>query len=59
MKHITESILIGVDFTDENTGVLLVGRKDQYDAPTIINAFEGKEAYDLYMKLITKKEKEN
>ncbi|WP_407450050.1 hypothetical protein [Fibrobacter sp.] len=56
MKHITESIIIGVDFSSEDQGVLLVGRKKDDGSVDIINAFESNEAYELYMKLITKKE---
>jgi hypothetical protein len=38
-------------------GVLIVGHKDSRKDIEIINAFQGEEAYDLYLKLITKKEK--
>ena len=49
-----ESFIISVSFEQENKGVLLVGKpvkekgKQRID---IVNAFEGKEAYDLYLKL--------
>ena len=53
---INESLLIGVDFTNgENVGVLIVGRKRPNQSVDIINAFQGKEAEELYNKLIGKK----
>ena len=43
----------GVDFTnDEDVGVLIVGRKRPNQSVDIINAFQGKEAEELYKKLI-------
>ena len=53
---INESLLIGVDFTNgEDVGVLIVGRKRPNQSVDIINAFQGKEAEELYNKLIGKK----
>ena len=53
---INESLLVGVDFTNgENVGVLIVGRKRTNQSVDIINAFQGKEAEELYNKLIGKK----
>ena len=53
---INESLLVGVDFTnDEDVGVLIVGRKRPNQSVDIINAFQGKEAEELYNKLIGKK----
>lgn len=53
---INESLLIGVDFTnDEDTGILIVGRKKPDHSVDIINAFQGKEAEELYKKLIGNK----
>ena len=52
---INESLLIGVDFTNgEDVGVLIVGRKRPNQSVNIINAFQGKEAEELYNKLIGK-----
>ena len=52
---INESLLIGVDFTNgEDVGVLIVGRKRPNQSVDIINAFQGKEAEELYNKLIGK-----
>lgn len=55
-ERITDCILVSVDFTKEDAGVLIVGRKNTRHNPDIINAFQGQEAWDLYQKLITKKE---
>lgn len=51
---INESLIIGVDFFKRDDGVLIVGRQKNGDV-TIINAFQGKEAFDIYKKLITVK----
>ena len=57
---INESFLVGVDFTNgKDVGVLIVGKKRPNESVEIINAFQGDEAWDLYQKLITKKEKSN
>ena len=55
-ERVTDCILVSVDFITEDTGVLIVGRKNTRQNPDIINAFQGQEAWDLYQKLITKKE---
>ena len=56
--EVNESLIIGVDFTNgKDVGVLIVGRKKPRDEVEVINAFQGEEAYDLYLKLTTKKEK--
>lgn len=53
----TDTILIGVDLADnDDTGVLIIGRKRMNQSVEIINAFQGKEAKELYKKLITKKD---
>ena len=59
MKHLTDSLLVAIDFTNgtDNT-VLCVGRKRPNQSIEIINAFAGDEARELWEKLITKKEKE-
>lgn len=51
---INESLIIGVDFSKRDDGVLIVGRQKNGEV-TIINAFQGKEAFDIYEKLITVK----
>ena len=50
--RINESLIIGVDFPNGDDGVLIVGRQKNGEV-TIINAFQGKEAFDIYEKLIT------
>lgn len=52
--RINESLIIGVDFSERDNGVLIVGRQKNGEV-TIINAFQGKEAFDIYEKLITVK----
>lgn len=50
---VNESLIIGVDLSDDkDVGVLIVGRQKNGEI-TIINAFQGKEAFDIYRKLIT------
>lgn len=52
----TDSLIVSVSFTGgDDTGVLLVGRKANGAEVEIVNAFQGKEAEELYKKLITKK----
>ena len=54
-----DSILVSVDFSNNNdTGVLIVGRKRMNHSVEIINACQGDEARELYEKLVTKKKKE-
>ena len=49
-----DSILVSVDFSNNNdTGVLIVGRKRMNQSVEIINAFQGDEARELYEKLVT------
>lgn len=51
-----DSILIGVDFSNnDDIGYLIVGRKRMNQSVEIINAFQGKEAKELYEKLVTPK----
>lgn len=55
----TDSLIIGYDYTHgrDNT-VLVVGKKILNGGVEIINAFQGKEAEDLWNKLTTKASKE-
>lgn len=53
-----ESVIVSVSFPkggDENSGVLIVGKHRSGKASEIINAFEGKEARELYEKLTKRK----
>lgn len=55
-----DTLLIGVDISKgEDLAVLTVGRKRMNQSVEIVNAFAGKEAIELYEKLITKKKKES
>lgn len=52
-----DTILVSVDFANnDDTGVLIVGRKRMNQSVEVINAFQGEEAKELYKKLITKKD---
>ena len=53
-SNLTGSLIIGYDFSANDKGVLIVGKKTKGQATEVINAFQGKEAYDLFQKLITK-----
>lgn len=56
---INESLIVGVDFSEgSDEGVLIVGRQKNGEV-TIINAFQGKEAFDIYEKLISVKTEAN
>ena len=52
-KAINDTILVSVDFTQGDVGVLVVGRKRPNESVEIINALQGDEAWELYEKLIT------
>ena len=45
--------------TEKNSNVLIVGDKQPGKPVEIINAFEGPEAEELWVKLTTKKEKKS
>ena len=49
--EVNESLIIGVDFTDnQDASILIVGRQKN-GVMNIVNAFTGKEAEDIYKKL--------
>lgn len=53
--RVNEGYVVSVDFTrGVDVGVLIVGKRVNGEIH-IVNAFQGEEAYDLYKKLITKK----
>ena len=57
MDKKSDSFIVSVSFEhDFDSGVLLVGKQNNGQVE-IVNAFQGKEAWDLYQKLVTKKEK--
>ena len=57
--NISDTILVSIDFHNQDTGALIVGRKRPNQSVEIINAFQGEEALKLYEKLVTKKGKKN
>jgi hypothetical protein len=52
------SLIVGYDFSAKDQGVLIVGKPEPGKQTTVINAFQGEEAYELFNKLITKKEEQ-
>ena len=56
MSKKTGSLIIGYDFSkDENNGVLIVGKRTKGQNTDIVNAFQGKEAKEIFEKLIAVK----
>lgn len=54
----SDGIAVSIDFSNGiDTCVLCVGRKKNRVDMEVINAFHGKEAWELYQKLITPKKK--
>ena len=55
---VSESLIIGIDISENgDTATLIVSKKQPGKVTEIVNTFQGEEATELYMKLITKKEK--
>lgn len=53
-KETQDTILVSVDFNGNgDLSVMVVGRKRPNQTVEIINALQGKEAEDLYSKLVT------
>lgn len=51
------AVIVSWDFSNgKDVGVLLVGKKEPGKAAEIINAFQGKEAEELYLRLMTRKD---
>lgn len=51
------SLIVSWDFSrGEDVGVLLVGEKMIGQQVSIVNAFQGKEAHEIYERLVTKPE---
>ena len=53
MKELNGSLVVGYDFTDKDTGVLIIGKQEN-GSVNVINAFQDKEASELLHKLIDK-----
>lgn len=54
-----DTLLVGFDHTHGDIAVLIIGRKAPNQSVNIINQFSGKEAEELYKKLIPAKEANN
>lgn len=53
MKPLTDTLLVSIALkNDEDDAALIVGRKRKGESVEIVNAFQGKEAIDLYNRLI-------
>lgn len=53
----SDTLLVGFDHTHGDIAVLIVGRKGPGGTVEIINQFQGKEAEEMYQKLVIKGEK--
>lgn len=53
-----DTLLVSVDFSNEDTWVLVVGRKKENQAVDIVNMFFGADAQALYKRLVTVQKKE-
>ena len=51
-KPIHDVILVSFDSTQGDIPVLIVGRKRPNDSVDVISAFQGKEACELYERLV-------
>jgi hypothetical protein len=59
MKSLADTLLVSINAsTNGDETVLLVGRKRLNESVEIVNAFQGKDAMDLYKQLITVKKGE-
>ena len=59
IPRLSDTILVSfARETPDSNPVLIVGRKRMNESVDIINAFEGKEALDIYEKLTTVNKKE-
>lgn len=53
----TSSVIVAFDRKKGDKAILLVGQKNPKQDVAIVNAFEGKEAIDIWNKLTTREEK--
>ena len=53
-KGFNDTIIVGFDDKQDDTGVLIVGRRSKTGID-VVNAFRGKEAVELYKRLTEKK----
>ena len=52
-----DTVLVGFDHSHGDPAVLIIGRKAPQDNVQIINQFQGKEAEELYRKLVGEENK--
>jgi hypothetical protein len=57
MEQTSGAYIVSWDFSDEDSGVLIVGKQTK-GTMEIVNAFQDEEAYELYKKLSTVKKAE-
>ena len=50
----SDTLLVGFDHSHGDIAVLIIGREDAGENAQIINQFQGKEAEELYKKLVGK-----
>ena len=50
----SDTLLVGFDHAHGDIAVLIIGRKGAGESVQIINQFQGKEAEELYRKLVEK-----
>lgn len=53
MKN-SDTLLVGFDHAHGDIAILIVGRRSTGETTEIINQFQGKEAEELYQKLVTR-----
>lgn len=53
----SDTLLVGFDHGHGDIAVFIVGRKGPGETVDIINQFQGKEAEEMYQKLVIKGEK--
>lgn len=58
MESLNDTLLVSIDIREDESALMLVGRKKKGEMLEIINTVQGEEAKDIYNKLTTKKEKE-
>ena len=56
--NVSGAVIVSFDFREKDEGVLIVGRQNDAGGIDILNAFQGKDAMDLYKKLVTVEKKE-
>lgn len=60
IKMTSGSVIVSWSFFGEKENdILLVGKKEPNESVKVINAFQGEEAHELYLKLTTPKENRN